>query len=52
MEQEEGPLAHIEETSSSEYKSETESNAGSVLLAQLSQSTPLSLTSISPSPTS
>ena len=33
--QEEGLLAHIEKViSSSEYKSETESNAGSVLLAQ------------------
>ena len=33
MEQEESPLAHIEETLSSEYELETESDAGSVLLA-------------------
>jgi len=35
------PLALIEKTLSSEYESETEFNTGSVLLAQLSQPTPL-----------
>ena len=35
---------------SSEYELETESNTGSVLLAQLSQPTPLPLTPLSPSP--
>ena len=34
MEQKESPLVYIEETSSLEYKSETESNPRSVLLAQ------------------
>jgi len=50
MGQEEGPLAHIEKTSSLEYESETESNVGSVLSAQLSQPTPPPLTLISSSP--
>jgi len=48
--QEEGLLAHTEEMSSSEYKSETESNVGLVLLAQLSQPTLLPLTPISSLP--
>jgi len=47
--QEKGPLAHTEKKLSSEYELETESNTGSVLLAQLSQPTPPSLLS-SPSP--
>ena len=49
MGQKEGSLAHIEEMLSLEYESETESNAGSVLLAQLSQLTPLPLIPISSS---
>ena len=48
MEQEEGPLAHTEKISSSEYESETKSNIGSVLSAQeLSLPTLPSLTLLS-----
>ena len=50
VELEEDPLAIIEEILSSEYKLETESNTGSVLLAQLLQPTLLPLTLLSLSP--
>ena len=51
--QEEGPLAYIEKTSESEYKSETESSTGLVLLAQKSSPSippPLTPLSLSPPP--
>jgi len=52
MGQEESPLAHTKEILSLKYELKTESNAGSVLSAQLLQPTPPPLTPISLSPLS